>query len=106
MPFQKSDYFIVVMKSMKVAGAKGIANNQFSERNIRDTGGRTRMANVEQKIRNLSLHHKKVQGLMHWVNEQTLLNAHVIQPWKKTVGVDGVRKIDYDRKTSKRILEP
>ena len=88
---------------MKVDGAKGIANNQFSERNIRDTGGRTRMANVEQKIRNLSLHHKKVQGLMHWVNEQTLLNAHVTQPWKKTVGVDGVRKIDYDRNVETNI---
>ena len=37
-----------------------------------------------------------VQGLMHYVNEQTLMMEHRKQARKKATGIDGVDKAAYD----------
>lgn len=46
-----------------------------------------------------------VQGLMHYVNEQTLMMEHRKQARKKATGVDGVDKTAYDENAEENIRE-
>ncbi len=46
-----------------------------------------------------------VQGLMHYVNEQTLMKEHRKQARKKATGVDGVDKMAYDENAEENIRE-
>lgn len=46
-----------------------------------------------------------VQGLMHYVNEQTLMMKHRKQARKKATGVDGIDKTDYDENAEENIRE-
>lgn len=46
-----------------------------------------------------------VQGLMHYVNEQTLMMEHRKQARKKATGVDGVDKKAYDENAEENIRE-
>ncbi len=47
-------------------------------------------------IRYQSATFQTVQGLMHYVNEQTLMTEYRKQAMKKATGVDGVDKTAYD----------
>lgn len=46
-----------------------------------------------------------VQGLMHYVNEQTLMQEHRKQARKKATGIDGVDKTAYDENAEENIRE-
>ena len=46
-----------------------------------------------------------VQGLMHYVNEQTLMMEHRKQARKKATGIDGVNKTAYDENAEENIRE-
>lgn len=46
-----------------------------------------------------------VQGLMHYVNEQTLMMEHRKQARKKATGIDGVDKAAYDENAAENIRE-
>lgn len=46
-----------------------------------------------------------VQGLMHYVNEQTLMMEHRKQARKKATGIDGVDKMAYDENAEENIRE-
>ena len=46
-----------------------------------------------------------VQGLMHYVNEQTLMEEHRKQARKKATGIDGVDKTAYDENAEENIRE-
>lgn len=46
-----------------------------------------------------------VQGLMHYVNEQTLMMEHRKQAKKKATGIDGVDKTTYDENAEENIRE-
>ena len=46
-----------------------------------------------------------VQGLMHYVNEQTLMMEHRKQARKKATGIDGVDKTAYDENAEENIRE-
>lgn len=56
-------------------------------------------------IRYQSATHPKVQGLMHHVNEQTLMMEHRKQARKKATGIDGVDKTAYDENVKENIRE-
>lgn len=56
-------------------------------------------------IRHQSTTHPKVQGLMHHVNEQTLMMEHRKQARKKATGIDGVDKTAYDENAEENIRE-
>ena len=47
-------------------------------------------------IRYQSEHFATVQGIMHYVNEQSLMEEHRKQSGKKATGIDGVDKAEYD----------
>ena len=51
-------------------------------------------------IRYQSEHFDKVQGIMHYVNEETLLQEHQKQNRKKASGIDGVTKDEYGENLS------
>lgn len=96
MTHQESDCPIVVMKPVKAGGAKGSAGNRSHSGSIMGTGGPEIMEHDAMRIRQKSAAHSKVQGLLHHVNEQTLMIVHKKQPKKKATGVDGINKEDYD----------
>lgn len=54
-------------------------------------------------IRYQSEHFQTVQGLMHCVNEQSLMEEHRKQSKKKATGVDGVDKAQYDENAAENI---
>ena len=51
------------------------------------------MAQEAKGIRYQSEHFATVQGLMHSVNEQSLMAEHRKQNGKKAAGIDGVSKV-------------
>ena len=68
----------------------GASKQSFPERKH---GKHWRFSSMEQEakgIRYQSATHPKVQGLMHHVNEQTLMMEHRKQARKKATGIDGV----------------
>lgn len=54
-------------------------------------------------IRYQSEHFATVQGIMHYVNEQSLMEEHRKQNRKKATGIDGVDKAEYDRNAEENI---
>ena len=56
-------------------------------------------------IRYQSEHFPTVQGLMHCVNEQSLLEEHRRQSRRKATGVDGVDKMRYDENAKENIRQ-
>ena len=89
--WQKSDYLIVVMKPVKVGGAKGGSKSAFSQSKAQVTQEVTKKVAKELRgIRHQSKTYKKVAntcGQYQGTAPQT--NS------KKAVGVDGVTKTDY-----------
>ena len=61
------------------------------------------MSNEMQKIGFQSTRFRTVQGVMHYVNEQTLTRAHQKQSSKKAVGVDGINKADFDKDAAQQV---
>ena len=61
------------------------------------------MAQEAKGIRYQSEHFATVQGLMHSVNEQSLMAEHRKQSGKKATGVDGVSKAQYDENAKENI---
>ena len=96
MACQKSDCLIVARKPVKAGGAKGEASNRSRRGNSDGTGGRKTMEQEAKGIRYQSEHFPTVQGLMHCVNEQNLMEEHRKQSRKKAMGIDGVDKAQYD----------
>ena len=97
MACQKSDCLIVVMKPVKAGGAKGAADSRSRSGNKVGTGGRKTMEQETKGIRYQSEHFPTVQGVMHSVNVQSLMEEHRKQSRKKATGVDGVDKTQYDK---------
>lgn len=56
-------------------------------------------------IRYQSEHFPTVQGLMHCVNEQSLLEEHRKQSRRKATGIDGVDKAQYDENAEENIRQ-
>ncbi|MCR4863917.1 MAG: group II intron reverse transcriptase/maturase [Bacteroidales bacterium] len=56
-------------------------------------------------IRYQSEHFPTVQGLMHCVNEQSLLEEHRRQSRRKATGIDGVDKAQYDENAEENIRQ-
>lgn len=56
-------------------------------------------------IRYQSEHFPTVQGLMHCVNEQNLMEEHRKQSRKKATGIDGVDKAQYDENAEENIRQ-
>lgn len=63
------------------------------------------MEHEARGIRYQSAKYPTVQGLMHYVNEQTLIEEHRRQKMKKATGVDRVDKAAYDKNAAERIAE-
>ena len=103
MTHQESDCPIVVMKPVKAGGAKGTAGNRSHSGSIKGTGGPEIMEQKAMRIRHKSAAHPRVQGLLHHVNEQTLMIVHKKQPKKKATGVDGINKEAYDENAEDNI---
>ena len=105
MACQKSDCPIVVRKPVKAGGAKGAASNRSRRGSRVGTGGRKTMEQEAKGIRYQSERFQKVQGLMHCVNEQSLLEEHRKQSRRKATGVDGVDKTRYDENAKENIRQ-
>ena len=105
MACQKSDCLIVVRKPVKAGGAKGAASNRSRRGNSVGTGGRKTMEQEAKGIRYQSEHFPTVQGLMHCVNEQNLMEEHRKQSRKKATGIDGVDKAQYDENAEENIRQ-
>ena len=105
MACQKSDCLIVVRKPVKAGGAKGAASNRTQRGNSVGTGGRKTMEQEAKGIRYQSEHFPTVQGLMHSVNEQNLMEEHRKQSRKKATGIDGVDKAQYDENAEENIRQ-
>jgi len=63
------------------------------------------MEQESKGIRWQSENRRKVQNLMHLVNEETLREEHQKQSGWKAVGVDGVTKEKYGEHTSRKPME-
>lgn len=61
------------------------------------------MENEFSKIREHSNKFNKVQGLINYVNEATLIQEHRLQPKGKAVGIDGITKGKYQENLKKNI---
>lgn len=61
------------------------------------------MENEFSKIKEHSNKFNKVQGLINYVNEATLIQEHRIQPKGKAVGIDGVTKGKYQENLEENI---
>lgn len=61
------------------------------------------MAQEAKGIRYQSEHYPTVQGIMHYVNEESLMREHRKQSGKKAVGVDGTDKAAYDQEAEQNI---
>ena len=105
MACQKSDCPIVVRKPVKAGGAQGAASNRSRRGSRVGTGGRKTMEQEAKGIRYQSERFQKVQGLMHCVNEQSLLEEHRKQSRRKATGVDGVDKTRYDENGKENIRQ-
>ena len=103
---QKSDCLVVAMKPVKAGGAKGAANNRSRSGSSVGTGGRKTMEQEAKGIRYQSEHFPTVQGLMHSVNEQSLMAEHRKQSRKKATGVDGINKAQYDENAEENTQHP
>lgn len=104
--WQKSDRFIVVMKSVKADGAKGTANQQFPKGNTGNTGGcKRKVAHELKEIRYQSRTYARLETLMNRVNETSIKEAHRKQIQNKAVGVDGVTKAEYNEKLNKNVAD-
>lgn len=102
---QESDRLIVARKSVKknMMERRGRQIVCAIVQEHSDPRGIERMESQVQKIRFLSATHPKVEGLMHQVNEASLLEAHKKQKGNKAVGVDGVSKEEYGRNLMENI---
>ena len=63
---------------------------------------------MEQETKGIlyqSEHFPTVQGLMHSVNEQSLMEEHRKQSRRKATGVDGVDKAQYDENAEEKIRQ-
>ena len=63
---------------------------------------------MEQEVRGIryqSEHYETVQGIMHCVNEQSLMEEHRRQNRKKATGADGVDKAQYDENVEENIRQ-
>ncbi len=105
MACQKSDCLIVVKKPVKAGGAKGAASSRSRRGSSVGTGGRKTMEQETKGIRYQSEHFPTVQGLMHCVNEQSLLEEHRKQSRRKATGIDGVDKAQYDENAEENIRQ-
>ena len=56
-----------------------------------------------KKIKYQAIHYPTVQGIMHYVNEQTLMAVHQRQDIRKATGIDGVNKLKYDENAAENI---
>ena len=105
MACQKSDCLIVARKPVKAGGAKGAASSRSRRGSSVGTGGRKTMEQETKGIRYQSEHFPTVQGLMHCVNEQSLMEEHRKQSRRKATGVDGVDKAQYDENAEDNIRQ-
>ena len=105
MACQKSDCPIVVRKPVKAGGAKGAASSRSRRGSSVGTGGRKTMEQETKGIRYQSEHFPTVQGLMHCVNEQSLMAEHRKQSRKKATGIDGVDKAQYGENAAENIRQ-
>ena len=105
MACQKSDCLIVARKPVKAGGAKGAASSRSRRGSSVGTGGRKAMEQETKGIRYQSEHFPTVQGLMHCVNEQSLMEEHRKQSRKKATGIDGVDKAQYDENAEGNIRQ-
>ena len=105
MPGQQSDYLIVVMKPVKAGGAKGVKNSCFLCQKQKITREVTIMQNEMQKIRYQSENFDKVQGVMHYVNADSLREAHKRQKKGKAKGIDGIGKDAYGENLDENISD-
>ena len=64
-----------------------------------------RMEPETKGIRYQSATFPTVQGLMHYINEQTLMMEHRKQTRKKATGIDGIDKTAYDENVEENIRE-
>ena len=103
MACQKSDCLIVARKPVKTGGAKGAAGSRSLSGSSVGTGGRKTMEQETKGIRYQSEHFSTVQGLMHSVNEKSLMAEHRKQSRKKATGIDGVDKAQYDENAEENI---
>ena len=103
MACQKSDCLIVARKPVKAGGAKGAAGSRSRRGSSVGTGGRKTMEQETKGIRYQSEHFPTVQGLMHNVNEQSLMAEHREQSRRKATGIDGVDKAQYDENAEENI---
>jgi RNA-directed DNA polymerase len=92
---QKSDDLIVARKGVKASGAKGVTERRSLRGSIGRTGDGERMEQESRGIRWQSENRRKVQNLMHLVNEGTLREEHRKQSGRKATGIDGVTKEEY-----------
>ena len=99
---QKSDGLIVMMKLVKTSGVKGTAGRRFLEGKAAQHG-RLSMPTEFKKIKYQAIHYPTVQGIMHYVNEQTLMAVHQRQDIRKAKGIDGVNKLEYDENAAENI---
>lgn len=90
---------------MKAGGAKGGSRKSFPEGKQTRHGRPKRMGPETKGIRYQSATFPTVQGMMHYVNEQTLMMEHRRQARKTATGVDGVDKMAYDENAEENILE-
>lgn len=103
MACQKSDCLIVARKPVKAGGAKGAASSRSRSESISGTGGQRTMEQETKGIRYQTEHYPTVQGLMHHVNETSLMAEHRKQSRKKATGIDGVDKAQYDQNAEENI---
>ena len=80
------------MKPVKADGAKGAASSRSQSGNSVGTGGRKTMEQETKGIRYQTEHFSTVQGLMHCVNEQSLMAEHRKQNRRKAAGSINARK--------------
>ena len=102
---QGSDCPIVVRKPVKAGGTKGAASSRSRRGSSVGTGGRKTMEQETKGIRYQSEHFPTVQGLMHCVNGQSLLEEHRRQSRRKATGIDGVDKAQYDENAEENIRQ-
>ena len=63
------------------------------------------MENDFTKIAEQLRKHKTVQGIMQYVNEDSLLKQHQKQEAKKASGIDGMTKAEYAKNLEQNIKE-
>ena len=102
---QKSDHLIVVMKSVKADGAKGMAVKQSWRRNMPSTGCSECMEHELKPIRYQSGKYPRLLSLINRVDELSLMAAHDRQDARKASGIDGVTKSEYDERLLDNVFD-